>query len=82
MFTATFLKNEGISALANLIPQCTGNTLAYCLDSLDTCMNYGMGWQNVDQNVVSQIVSALESENLNSKKVCYVPLADVLPLLF
>ena len=52
MFTATFLKNEGISALANLIPQCTGNTLAYCLDSLDTCMNYGMGWQNVDQNVL------------------------------
>lgn len=49
------------------IVEATGNTLAYALQAIDSCMNYGFGWDQLSQPMIEKIVSLLDSNNLNVK---------------
>jgi len=70
-FAQAFIAKDGISAITAMVLSASGNMLAYALSALDTCMNYGFGWDNLSPQVIEKLVSFLSSTNLNVSRSAF-----------
>eukprot|EP01119_Soliformovum_irregulare_P010556 TRINITY_DN2604_c0_g1_i1.p1 TRINITY_DN2604_c0_g1~~TRINITY_DN2604_c0_g1_i1.p1 ORF type:complete len:1059 (-),score=337.43 TRINITY_DN2604_c0_g1_i1:28-3204(-) len=66
-FAQMFISQNGITAVTAVIVDSSGNTLAYALQALDSCMNYGFGWDQLSPVMIEKIVSFMDNNNINVK---------------
>ncbi|PRP75700.1 ankyrin repeat protein [Planoprotostelium fungivorum] len=64
-FTQAFVNCNGIEELSTVIGESVGNTQAYALSALESCLQQGFGWDRLSPQLISKIVQLIFSKESN-----------------
>ena len=78
-FLVEFIKRGGVSALAKVIRNSTGNTLAYALSAMQSVLELDYGYTDLDVEFVRNVSFATEESNSSKMLNASARLARLYP---
>ncbi|KAL6072968.1 ELMO domain-containing protein 1 [Balamuthia mandrillaris] len=67
-FVRKFIEVNGLMVLSRYLQEISGNLLGFALTTLKTLMDYGLGWEKLDDSFLRVITSFISCSNLTASR--------------